>query len=163
MADNIITVGIGEYAITEGDNKITTVGLGSCIGIVIYDEIKKIHGLSHIMLPKMGEKQDRIGKYANTAIPKMIDDLVEKGALKGRMKAKIAGGASVFSFKDDNLKIGQRNIEAVKQVLKEFNIRIVAEDLGGNRGRTIVFNPMTKELHIRMVKKGPDEPTDKVI
>ena len=163
MDGNTITVGIGEFAVAEGNQKITTVGLGSCIGIVIYDEIKHIHGLSHIMLPTMGQKQDRIGKYANTAIPKMIEELVKKGALKGRMKAKIAGGASVFSFKDDNLKIGKRNIDAVKEILNENKIRIEAEDLGGNRGRTIVFDPITKELYIRMVKKGPNEPSKKVI
>jgi len=163
MDTNTITVGIGEYAIAEGDQKIATVGLGSCVGIVIYDEIKHIHGLSHIMLPTMGEKQDKIGKYANTAIPKMIEDLEKKGALKGRMKAKIAGGANVFEFTDDNLKIGQRNIEAVKKILNEFHIKIIAEDVGGNRGRTIVFDPLTKQLYIRMVKKGPDETTEKII
>ena len=163
MDKNTISVGIGEYAIAEGEQKITTVGLGSCIGTIIYDEIRHIHGLSHIMLPTMGQKQDKIGKYANTAIPEMIEELVKRGALKGRMKAKIAGGASLFAFKDDNLKIGQRNIVAVKEILNEYKIRITAEDVGGNRGRTIVFKPLTKELYIRMVKKGSDEPSEKTI
>jgi len=163
MVEDIITVGIGEYAIAEGDKKITTVGLGSCVGIIIYDHIKNIHGLSHIMLPEMGIKQDRIGKYANTAIPKMIEDLEKKGAFKINMKAKIAGGASVFAFKQDTLKIGERNITAVKKILRELNIKIEAEDVGGNRGRTIIFNPKTRELTIRMVKKGPNDPVSKII
>ena len=163
MDENTIVVGIGEYAVADGDTKITTVGLGSCIGTIIYDDIKKVHGLSHIMLPTMGDKQDRIGKYADTALPKTIDDLVKKGALRIRLKAKIAGGASVFAFKDDTLKIGQRNIEAVKEILAQYKIRIEAEDVGGSRGRTIVFDPVTKQLFIKLVKKGPNEPTQKVI
>lgn len=163
MKEDEILVGIGEYAVSVGDKKLRTVGLGSCVGIIIFDKNKKITGLSHIMLPAMGSKKDRIGKYADTALPKMIEEIIEKGALKGRLKAKIAGGASVFSFKDDNLKIGDRNVKAVKEVLKKHRVRIIGEDVGGNRGRTIIFDPITTDLFIRMVKKGPNEPSKKII
>jgi chemotaxis protein CheD len=163
MKEPPVLVGIGEYAVSAGEKKLTTVGLGSCVGIVIFDKNQKISGLSHIMLPTMGAKQDRIGKYADTAIPKMLEDMLKKGANKMLLRAKIAGGASVFSFKEDNLKIGDRNIRAVKEILKNYNIRILSEDVGGNRGRTIIFDPITTDLFIRMVKKGPDEPSNKVI
>jgi chemotaxis protein CheD len=161
--DDIVVIGIGEYVIIEGSTKISTVGLGSCIGTVIYDEIQKISGMSHIMLPFRNNPSDKIGKYANTALPAMINDMLKKGALRPRMKAKIAGGASLFDFKDDHLRIGDRNTEAVENILLHQNIRIIGKDVGGERGRTITFNPVTSELHIKIVKKGPNEPDVKIL
>jgi chemotaxis protein CheD len=161
--DDTVVIGIGEYVVIEGATKISTVGLGSCIGTVIYDEIQKVSGMSHIMLPIRLNPQDKIGKYADTALPAMINDLLDKGALRSRMKAKLAGGASLFDFKDDHLKIGDRNTEAVEQILSQQNIRIFGKDVGGDRGRTIIFDPITTKLHIKMVKKGPNEPDVKVI
>ncbi|MEM0492967.1 MAG: chemotaxis protein CheD [Candidatus Thermoplasmatota archaeon] len=163
MNDNVIVIGIGEYVVVEGPTKISTMGLGSCIGTVIYDENGKISGMSHIMLPKRINPDDKIGKYADTALPAMINDMIKKGADKHRMKAKIAGGASLFDFKDDTLRIGERNAEAVEEVLKNENIRITGKDVGGDRGRTIIFDPVTTELFIKMVKKGPNEPEIKII
>jgi len=162
MPENVV-IGIGDYAVSDDGTPLTTVGLGSCIGIVIYDSSKKIAGLSHIMLPAIGSKQDRIGKYADTAIPALIDELKHKGCNPIRCKAKIAGGASLFTFKDDTLQIGKRNAEAVQQILKAYRIYLVRKDVGGNRGRTITFYPDNEELHIRMVKKGENEPDFKII
>lgn len=161
--DDTIVIGIGEYVVVEGSTKVSTLGLGSCIGTVIYDEIQKISGLSHIMLPFRMNSQDKIGKYADTALPAMINEMLRKGALRPRMKAKLAGGASLFDFKDDHLKIGDRNTEAVEQVLSQQNIRIIGRDVGGDRGRTIIFDPLTTQLIIKMVKKGPNETGIKVI
>ncbi len=161
--DDLVVIGIGEYVVVEGLIKISTIGLGSCIGTVIYDEKQKISGMSHIMLPTRMNPQDKIGKYADTALPAMINDMLQKGAERPRMKAKIAGGASLFDFKDDHLKIGERNAEAVEQVLSTQNIRLIGKDVGGNRGRTIIFDPVTNELFIKMVKKGPNEPEAKVL
>jgi chemotaxis protein CheD len=161
--DDLIVIGIGEYVVVEGPRKITTLGLGSCIGTVIYDEKQKISAMSHIMLPVRVNPQDKIGKYADTALPAMINDMLQKGAEQPHMKAKIAGGASLFDFKDDHLKIGERNAEAVEQVLSKQNIRLIGKDVGGDRGRTITFDPATLELYIKMVKKGPNEPEAKVL
>ena len=162
MSDTVV-IRIGEYAVVEGDTPISTIGLGSCVGIVLYDKIRKISGMSHIMLPEINDRDDRIGKYADTAIPALIDEMIKKGADKHRLRAKIAGGANIFTFEDDHLQIGKRNIEAVKNTLKQHNIPIEAEDVGGNRGRTIIFHPDTCKLFIKMVKKGADEPVEKTI
>ena len=161
--DDTIVIGIGEYTVVEGNTKISTIGLGSCIGTVIYDNIRKIYGMSHIMLPVMGDKTDRVGKYADSALPTLINEMVKKGAGRLHLRAKIAGGASLFDFKDDHLKIGERNIEADEQILAEQKVPIVARDVGGDRGRTIVFSPETCELFIKMVKKGPNDAEQKVI
>jgi chemotaxis protein CheD len=162
MTENVV-IGIGDYAVSSDGSPLSTVGLGSCIGIVLYDSRNKVAGLSHIMLPEMGTKQDRIGKYADTAIPALIDEIKKKGGTPQFCKAKIAGGASLFAFKDDKLQIGKRNAEAVESILKKCRIRIVGKDVGGNRGRTITFYPDTEELHIKMVKKEDKEPNIKVI
>ena len=162
MVDTIV-IGIGEYAVVQDATRLSTVGLGSCIGTVIYDSLHHVAGMSHIMLPAIGEKNDRIGKYADAALPAMIDEMGTKGGAANHMKAKIAGGASLFAFKDDHLQIGQRNTEAVMDVLKGYHIPIVSSDVGGDRGRTITFDPDTLDLHIKMVKKGPDEPGMKII
>lgn len=162
MTENIV-IGIGEYAVSDNGCPLSTVGLGSCIGIVIYDRRHKVAGLSHIMLPTMGPKEDRIGKYADTAIPALLDEMKKKGGMQINFKAKIAGGASLFAFKDDTLQIGKRNAEAVEEVLKQYKIPLLKKDVGGDRGRTITFYPDTEELHIRMVKKGEYGSNIKVI
>jgi chemotaxis protein CheD len=152
MSETIV-IGIGEYMVVKGNSKISIIGLGSCIGTVIYDEFKKISGMSHIMLPNIDKKQDKIGKYADSAIPAMIEEIINKGAVKNNLKAKIAGGASILTFKNGQLQIGQRNIEAVKKVLIQQQVRLIAEDVGGYRGRTITFIPDSAELVIRMFRK----------
>lgn len=162
MPENVV-IGIGDYAVSDNGSPLSTVGLGSCIGIIIFDSRQKIAGLSHIMLPSMGSKQDRIGKYADTAIPALLNEMKKKGCNPTNCKAKIAGGASLFAFKDDSLQIGKRNAEAVHQILKQYHIRLVGKDIGGNRGRTITFYPESEELHIRMVKKGGEGPDIKII
>ena len=161
--DQKIIIGIGEYSVVKDNTPITTVGLGSCIGIVLFDPFAHISGMSHIMLPEMGKRQDKIGKYADTAIPALIEEMEKNGANKNSIKAKLAGGASLFDFKDDNLQIGRRNAEAVEKILDKLNIQVVNKDLGGDRGRTITFFPESKELLIKMVKKGPDEPNELIL
>lgn len=124
---------------------LTSLGLGSCIGLVIYDDIAKVAGMSHIMLPNNHEDKDvkKLGKYADTAVPKLIEDLIALGALKSRLKAKMAGGAQMFSIPGKNsasfLAIGERNIETTKKMLEQYGIPLVASDVGGNKGRSVEF------------------------
>lgn len=124
---------------------LTSLGLGSCIGLVIYDDIAKVAGMSHIMLPNNHEGKDvkKLGKYADTAVPKLIEDLIALGALKSRLKAKMAGGAQMFSVPGKNsasfLAIGERNIETTKKMLEQYGIPLVASDVGGNKGRSVEF------------------------
>ena len=136
---------------------ITTLGLGSCVGVVLYDESKKIAGLVHVMLPDSAlnrTTQINEAKFADTGIVAMADMLKRQGAL--RLKAKIAGGAQMFQFSSDkdSMRIGPRNVEAVKAQLRKLAIQLVAEDTGGNSGRTIEFDPATSILHIRTVNQG---------
>ena len=137
---------------------IRTSGLGSCVGIVLYDERKKIAGMLHIMLPDSSlGKSDRINvaKFADTGIYALMELLKAEGVRPMALKAKIAGGSQMFQFgSSDTIRIGPRNVEAVKQELKRLSIPIIAEDTGGSSGRTIEFNPTESMLNIRTVNKG---------
>jgi chemotaxis protein CheD len=155
----VVKVGIADMKIVRAPDLIRTSGLGSCVGVVIYDQVKEIAGLAHVMLPDSSlAKADTINlaKYADTAIKELVSLLVKAGARPLSLKAKIAGGAQMFQFAgaNDMMRIGPRNVEAVKKELAALKIVIVAEDVGGNNGRTIEFNPKTCELTIRTVNKG---------
>lgn len=136
---------------------ITTLGLGSCVGVVIYDATAKIAGLVHVMLPdstKIKNNENK-AKFADTGIEEMVQQVVAAGATKSRLKAKIAGGAQMFAFSSENdlLRVGARNVEAVKEQLVRMQIPLTAEDTGNSYGRTIEFYPETEELLIKAVGK----------
>lgn len=156
---SVIKVGIADLNVIEAPNKIRTSGLGSCVGVVIYDNFKKVAGLAHVMLPNSSlTKQTNFNKYkyADTAIDSLINQLIDLGARKSQLKAKIAGGAQMFQFESgsDIMRIGPRNINAVKERLRKHHIPIISSDIGGSQGRTIEFDPLTSKLKIRTVNKG---------
>lgn len=153
----MIRVGMADLNICTAPDAITTLGLGSCVGIILYDPVKKIAGMAHIMLPdstkvKMNENK---AKFADTGIDLLLKQLEKAGTSRRNLLAKIAGGAQMFAFRSNNdmLRIGERNVEATKELLKKLGIRIVAEDTGCNYGRTIEFYPETSELIIKAVGK----------
>src|SRR5699024_1114213 len=122
----------------------------------------KIAGMAHVMLPdsNSSKKEDfNQYKYADTAIPILVETLLKDGARKFALKAKIAGGAQMFAFsvKNDMLRIGERNVTAVKQLLEDYRIPIIAQDVHVNSGRTIEFSPETAMLHIRTISQGSKE------
>lgn len=136
-----IRIGIADYKVSSSPDKLITLGLGSCVGIAIYDSKTKIGGLSHIMLPdsRSFTKEIKVEKFADLAIPTMIKEIT-KGKTSKNLVSKIAGGASMFSFSKNTNNIGQRNIEAVKIILKDLNIPIISSDTGGKIGRTMVVD-----------------------
>lgn len=155
----ITKVGIADMGIVRPPNTIRTSGLGSCVGVVVYDQMKEIAGMAHVMLPdsslSKGSKIN-LAKYADTALQELVQRLQHEGARVSAMKAKMAGGAQMFQFSTGNdlMRIGPRNVEAVRNQLTALRIDIVSEDVGGNNGRTIEFNPKTSMLNIRTVNKG---------
>ena len=158
----VVKVGIAQMNIVKMPDTIRTSGLGSCVGVVLYDEVKKIAGLVHIMLPDSSLARTETineAKFANTGIKALIDMLKLAGSQPFRLKAKIAGGAQMFSFSsnNDSMRIGPRNVDAVKKELAKNHIPLIAEDTGGNSGRTIEFNPVTCILNIRTVNQGVSE------
>ncbi|NHM29818.1 chemotaxis protein CheD [Bacillus sp. C11] len=158
----VIKVGIADMRMVKSPNTIRTSGLGSCVGVVIYDLLKGIAGLAHIMLPNSGlakENEFNHAKYADTAIKQLVRLLLAEGARPHSLSSKLAGGAQMFQFTSgsDMMRIGPRNVEAVKKELEVLHIPLLGEDVGGNSGRTIEFDPGTGMLHIRTVNKGTHE------
>lgn len=150
-----IRVGISDYKVSESPNKLITLGLGSCVGIAIYDKRTKVGGLSHIMLPdsSLFYRDIRPEKFANLAIPHMIKEISD-GIGSRNLVAKIAGGASMFNFTDEvNGNIGQRNVLAVEKKLKEMGIPILGKHTGGKTGRTMIVDLDTFKVKVRMVNR----------
>ena len=156
-----VKIGIGELDVVLPPDRIMTIGLGSCIGIALYDSVNKVAGLSHIMLPSsIGfNNQTNLMKFANNAIPKLVNEMISHGANRKYLKSKIAGGACMFSFPDKSpsLDIGNRNTIAVKEILNELNIPILSEETGGSSGRTMIVEPDTGKVLIKTVGKGVKE------
>ena len=160
--NQVIKVGIAQMDVVKAPNTIRTSGLGSCVGVVLYDESKQIAGLIHVMLPdsSLGRSDAvNVAKFADTGIKALIELLKLEGVHAFKLKAKIAGGAQMFQFTSDkdSMRIGPRNVEAVKVELRKNSIPLVAEDTGGNSGRTIEFDPITSKLNIRTVNRGVSE------
>lgn len=154
----IIKVGMADWKTCTGEDGVTTLGLGSCVGVAIRDPQSGVGGLAHVMLPDSRETSNNANraKFADTCITDMIADMVKKGANISRMVAKLAGGAQMFAFgsaKSDMVRVGERNVEACKKKLKELNIKVLAEDTGDNYGRTVVFFPATGVYTIKSVGK----------
>lgn len=155
----IVKVMMADLNVTNSPNRLKTTGLGSCVGIVLYDKKNKIGGMAHIMLPTSNMMQTgpiNKAKYADTALPILLEEMLKIGANKANIIGKLAGGAQMFQFKTNNemMRIGPRNVEASKLALKELGIPIIAEDTGGNYGRTIELDSESGLIHIRTANQG---------
>ena len=155
--DDMIKVGMADLKICKSPGVLTTLGLGSCVGVAVYDPVTKISGLLHCMLPDSTQfkNNSNTAKYADSGIDELISQMVRLGANRSRLVAKIAGGAQMFAMKtnNDTLRVGERNVEAVKKKLSALNIRLLAEDCGLNYGRTVEFYSETGEYVIKSVGK----------
>lgn len=153
-----IKVGMAELRTAQYPQNLTTIGLGSCVGVCLWDPLAKVAGMVHVMLPDSTQSLPSANKakYADTGIPLLLEEMQKCGARKNRIVAKIAGGAQMFAYSQKNeiLRIGDRNIDAVKRILNNEGIRILAEDVGGNYGRTIVFYTDDARLTIKSVNRS---------
>jgi chemotaxis protein CheD len=131
-------VGMGQIAVLIGDERASAV-LGSCVGVALYDEKRKLGTLAHIVLPTSAGRPGLPGKFVDTAIVWMLNELRSRGADPRRLTCKLAGGATMFAS-NGPFQIGQQNIDATRQTLQAANVRIVAEHLGGCKGRRISFD-----------------------
>jgi chemotaxis protein CheD len=142
--------GIGETHVAHNPHQLIIMGLGSCIGLALYDRHARVGGIAHIMLPD-GKGDGNAGKcckFADRAVPVLLKEMLRWNAKKERIVAKMAGGASMFSAMD-TLRIGERNTEVVKEALKKERIRLVAEDTGRNCARTVTLDTCTGEFSVK--------------
>ena len=153
-------VGLGEIAVSSNaDETLVSLGLGSCVCVAAYDRVAKIAGMAHIVLPDSGGQESRqTPKFADVALPMLFKQMEDAGARKENTVIKLAGGAQMMPVKSPNahqMNIGERNIEAVKALLKESGRRIRAEDLGGTQGRTVRLSVATGNTTV--ARAGKDQ------
>lgn len=152
----IIKVGMADLKICSAPDGLTTLGLGSCVGVALRDPLTKVGGLVHVMLPDskaLHTPQTNLAKFADTGIAELIRRMEEAGARRSRMTAKLAGGATMFavSKKSEFGLVGVRNAEACRSILAQLHIPVLAESTGENYGRTVIFYPENGEYHIKAV------------
>ncbi len=136
-------VGIAEYKVTHSPNRLVAYGLGSCVGAILCDLQAKVGGLAHIMLPssRLYVQTEFPGKFADTAIDMLVNEMEKLGSCPKNIFSKIVGGANMFSsISQNSVPIGLRNVSAVREKLQQRNIPILAEQVGGTQGRTVLFD-----------------------
>jgi chemotaxis protein CheD len=155
-----INVGIGDYAVAAEEGVLATV-LGSCVGVILYDKLRRIGGLAHVYLPdsQQGKKFeptcgdtsfDRSLKYADLLVPRVVEEMAALGASTRQLVAYLVGGAMLFEFpKDSSLNVGLRNLEMVKRTLREFGLWALEVKVGGRRGRKVNFDVATGDLQVQ--------------
>jgi len=158
MRGDMIVVGMADLNATRSPGALTTLGLGSCVGIALYDPVNKIAGLAHIMLPDSTQIQNNsnAAKFADTALIRLIYQMQKLGARKDMLTAKLAGGAQMFDFHttNDALRIGDRNVEASIKFLGIQGIPITAKDTGSNYGRTVELTAEDGKFLIKTIGHG---------
>lgn len=150
-------IGMAELGVVKCPQNITTLGLGSCVGVVLYDKITKIGGMVHVVLPD-SKKLPNINKakFADTGAEELLNKMVAAGANRSSIVAKMAGGAHMFGGinANDTLKVGKRNAFMCKIAILKLKLPLLAEDVGGNHGRTIELNTNDGSLTVKTVGKG---------
>lgn len=148
-----LRVGIAEYAVSTDGTELSTSGLGSCVGIALYDEAAGVAGLAHVMLPSADDPSPiKPAKYADTGTVVLIEEMEAVGASRDCVVAKIAGGSNMLDIGDPGESVSRRNVEAVQASLDDLGVPIVAEHVGGNHGRSLEVRPDSGELFIRAVQ-----------
>jgi len=154
----MITVGIAELRVARFPTNLFVIGLGSCIGVCLYDRVTQTGGIAHVMLPALINARGNVNraKFGDTAVEALLEELLKAGAVGSGIVAKIAGGAHMFHLADDrnSMKLGERNAASVKLALKKCNIPLVAEDTGGQHGRTIILDTATGCVLIKTINYG---------
>lgn len=134
---------------TDGE-WVTTV-LGSCISVCLFDQKLKIGGINHYMLPLWNGDGLATAKYGNIAIEKLVNEMEQRNSLRTNMVAKIFGGANQANF---TARIGDRNVEMAREVLANLRIPIVAESVGGIKGRKIIFETTTGLVKMKLIQSN---------
>lgn len=151
--NEIVLVQMAQIGVVRGGRKMKTT-LGSCVGVVLHDAERRIAGLAHIMLPRRLRSDDAAGKYADTALPALLGEVMRSGGSRANLRAYLAGGANMFAGSDDRkiATIGEQNVEAVHKILDELGIEIAYEETGGIQGRTILFDTNTGRIEVKSLR-----------
>ena len=149
---------VADAAVAHGEVVLSTIGLGSCVAIVLHDAERQIGGLAHVLLPSESLAQDRTNraKFPGTAVPLLVEEMHRLGARTSRVTARLVGGASMFAalLPAGGLQMGERNLLASRDALGKARIPILGEDVGGGHGRSVFFEVGSGVVQIRSMVKG---------
>jgi chemotaxis protein CheD len=161
---DVESVSVAEIKVSNDSGILASYGLGSCIAVAMYDPLKKVGGLAHVMLPESRgrDSEETPGKFADVAVSRLVEELVRLGARRNGLRCKIAGGSQMFDIPSDNERaaksphthIGARNVERVRRELERLRIPLVGEDTGGNYGRSVKFDTSTGEVEVKSIYHG---------
>jgi len=153
-----IRVKVADFAVARDEQTLITIGLGSCVAIMLYDAAARIGGLAHTLLPDESMARDRSNpaKFAASAVTLLLAEMTRLGADARRVRAKLVGGASMFSnlLPKGSINIGDRNVLAARQALGRCDVPIDAEDVGSDHGRSVHFYLEDGRVEVRSLKKG---------
>ena len=154
-----VVIGISDMNVVRGDGSIITYALGSCVGVAMYDSARKIAGLAHILMPSSKDVRDpniNVMKYADTAVPELLRRMERAGASTFNITAKLAGGAQMFNMAgaSSQFNIGERNVAMAREALQKLRIKLVAQDVGANYGRTVEIFAANGIYRIKAIAKG---------
>ncbi len=153
-----IRVKVADFAVASAPAILSTVGLGSCVAIALFDTEKRIGGLAHVLLPSEALARDRTNraKFPTSAVPLLVERMRALGARQARIVAKIAGGASMFTnlLNGNGPQMGERNVSATRHALEVAGIPLLAQDVGGGHGRSIYFDLGNGQMLVRSLATG---------
>jgi chemotaxis protein CheD len=159
----MVPVGIGELKISKDPLAVLVAyGLGSCVGVCVYDPESRTGGLAHVMLPNSAEavSQRPLSKFADRAVPMLLEEMAKLGVPRRRLVSKIAGGAQMLvapGFGGNGFNVGERNIEAVKAALERNRVPLLKADVGGHRGRTLAMHLAVGKILVRTIGETETE------
>ena len=153
-----ILVRVADFKAAAADEVLVTLGLGSCVGIALLDAEAQIGGLAHILLPSpsLSRLTDNPAKFPQTAVPALVSEMTRLGGERGRLTARLIGGASMFGSlaPPGSIQMGERNVVATREVLSRMGIPVTAEAVGGDFGRSVRFRVGEGRIEIRSVTHG---------
>jgi chemotaxis protein CheD len=153
-----VIVRVADLRVGTGQDVLVTIGLGSCVAVLLYDPVARVGGLAHVLLPSpaLSRADQNAAKFPQTAIPHLMELMAREGASPRRMTGRLVGGASMFANMSvpGTIQMGERNVVACRQVLHAQGIPLIAEAVGGDFGRTVKLRAADGQVEVSSVAHG---------
>ena len=161
LAGDAEVLGLGEYAVRRGAVQLAALGLGSCVALVLHDATRQVGAMAHVVLPSQSLSRDRSrpARFAETAVPLLVEEMVRHGADALEVTVRLIGGAAMFRalIPAGTSHMGQRNVSACRLAVRKAGLRLIAEAVGGDHGRSVWFDVATGQVTVRSVAEEPVE------
>ena len=141
----------GQLITTAKPSLVTTI-LGSCVSVCLWDDDRKIGGINHFLLPSNPMRSGADARYGATAMPRLLEEMLDRGATAARLVAKIFGGAAmVCHAANGRPSIGEQNAIVARDFLRRHDIPVAAEQTGGRSGRKLLFHTGTGSAYVKEI------------